>query len=177
MNSPSDDRIEFLIRDRLNQPRFLGLKLGETTPDRNAIRPFKEKSAQADPFGKFFEECGERLRAKGCESGGGRIADARIISVSRRRMRNEEKAGAMKGESATEIQSGKPEKARMRACVERAFARRAEPMEFSIGGAELAGAEGRVAMSNLCCDMRRLVFLERRMVAGRVCPESGNIPP
>ena len=68
-------------------------------------------------------------------------------------------------------------RSKIRACVERAFARRKGPMEFSIGGVGMVRAEGRIAMVNLGHDMRRLIRLERRMAAGRVCPEFGNSPP
>lgn len=50
-------------------------------------------------------------------------------------------------------------------------------MDFLIGGVGLVRAEGRVAMANLGYDMRRLICLERRMVAERVCPEFGNGGP
>ena len=68
-------------------------------------------------------------------------------------------------------------RSKKRACVERAFGRRKGPMDFSIGGVGLARAEARIATVNICHDMRRAVFLGRRMAAGRVCPEFGNSPP
>ena len=111
MNNPSDDRIEFMIRDRPSRLRFLGFSLGETMPDGKTIRLFREKPAKAGAFEKLFEEFGELLRAKGCESGSGRIADATVVSSPRRRMTDEERAGAKKGESASRIRD-KPEKAR-----------------------------------------------------------------
>ena len=68
-------------------------------------------------------------------------------------------------------------RSKMRACVERVFAQRKGPMEFSVRNVGLSLAEGRVGMVDICHNMRRLVFLERRMTAGRVCPEYGNSLP
>ena len=39
----SDERMEFLIRDRLSWLRFLGFDLGAPTPDRNTIWTFRER--------------------------------------------------------------------------------------------------------------------------------------
>ena len=64
------------------------------------------------------------------------------------------------------VSGANAKRSRMRACVERAFARRKGSMEFSIGGVGLIRAEGRIAMANLGHDMRRLICLERRMAAG-----------
>ena len=57
-------------------------------------------------------------------------------------------------------------RSKMRACVERAFADRKGPMDFTIRSVGLVRAEGRIAMTNLGCNMRRLICLERRMSAG-----------
>jgi len=39
----SDARMEFMIRDRLSWMRFLGLSLGDRTPDENTIRHFRNR--------------------------------------------------------------------------------------------------------------------------------------
>ena len=101
-----------MILDRIGRLRFLGFKLGETMPDRNAIRLFREKPAKAGAFRRLFDDCEEQFRAKGREPGKGRTADATVVSAPRRRMTDEEKAGAKKGESASRIWSDKPSKAR-----------------------------------------------------------------
>ena len=51
MNNLSDEGIERMIPDRIGRLRFLGFQLGETIPDRNTIRPFREKPAKAGAFG------------------------------------------------------------------------------------------------------------------------------
>ncbi len=43
----SDERMEFLIRDRLSWLRFLGFDLGAPTPDRNTIWTFRERLIRA----------------------------------------------------------------------------------------------------------------------------------
>ena len=292
MNNLSDDRIEFMIRDRLSWLRFLGFSLGETMPDGKTIWLFREKLTNAGAFEKLFEEFGELLRARGYESRSGQIADATVVSSPRQRMTDEERARAKKGESASQIWD-KPEKARqkdvdarwtmkrvkmrkidrdgksgegggllcemkhgyknhvsidrkwrfvrcwsatdaarhdghelenildmgnscktvwadsaylsakneamleekgfksqihrkkpkgkpmprhvsganakrskMRACVEHVFADQKGPMEFTIRSVGLVRAEGRIAMTNLGYNMRRLICIERRMSAG-----------
>jgi hypothetical protein len=42
----SDARMEFVIRDRLSWQRFLGLSLGDRTPDENTIRRFRNRLAE-----------------------------------------------------------------------------------------------------------------------------------
>ena len=114
MNSLSDERIEYMILDRLGRLRFLGFRLGETMPGEKTIRLFRGKPAKAGAFEKFFQDCDKQLRAKGCEPRKGQMADAAAVSAPRQRMTDEEKAGAKKGESASRIRD-KPEKARRKA--------------------------------------------------------------
>ncbi len=42
MHSLSDERCEYLIKDRLSFMRFLGLSLADAVPDANTICPFRE---------------------------------------------------------------------------------------------------------------------------------------
>ena len=48
----SDERTEYLIRDRLSFMRFLGLGLADTVPDANTIWTFREALTQARIVGK-----------------------------------------------------------------------------------------------------------------------------
>ena len=57
-------------------------------------------------------------------------------------------------------------RSKMRACVEHVFAQQKGPMDFSIRSVGLARAEGRIATANICYNMRRAVFLGRRLAAG-----------
>ena len=63
---------------------------------------------------------------------------------------------------------------KMRTCVERSFAYRKGPMEFTIRSVGLVRAEGRIAMTNLGYNIRRLICLERRMSAGSDFLTSGK---
>ena len=101
MNNLSDERIQYMILDRISWLRFLDFKLGETIPDRNTIWLFREKLTKAGAFEKLFQEYDEQLRAKGYEARSGQIADATVVSAPRQRMTDEERARAKKGESAS----------------------------------------------------------------------------
>ena len=48
----SDERTEYLIRDRLSFMRFLGLGLADTVPDANTIWGFREALTRARISGK-----------------------------------------------------------------------------------------------------------------------------
>ena len=50
----SDERMEFLIRDRLSWLRFLGFDLGARTPDRNTIWTFRERLIRAGAMDALF---------------------------------------------------------------------------------------------------------------------------
>jgi transposase, IS5 family len=47
MHSLSDERSEYLIKDRLSFMRFLGLGLADTVPDANTIWTFREALTRA----------------------------------------------------------------------------------------------------------------------------------
>ena len=59
MHNLSDERMEFLIRDRLSWLRFLGFEIGEPTPDqktillREKLDPGKADPGKADPVWCF----------------------------------------------------------------------------------------------------------------------------
>ena len=48
LNNVSDEKMEFYIRDRFSWLRFLGLTIGEPTPDRNTIWSFRERLTRAN---------------------------------------------------------------------------------------------------------------------------------
>jgi len=102
MHNPSDERMEFLIRDRL---------VNEPTPDRKTIRLFREKLTRAGAFRSLFAAFEEQIRSRGYRLTGGRIVDATPISAPRRRMTREEKECAKAGESASDIWSDVPARA------------------------------------------------------------------
>jgi transposase, IS5 family len=66
----SDERTEYLIRDRLSFMRFLHLGLGDTVPDANTIWTFREALTQARIADKpaievLFERFNAALAAAG----------------------------------------------------------------------------------------------------------------
>ena len=111
MHNLSDERMEFLIRDRFSWLRFLGFQIGEATPDQKTIWLFREKLTQAGAFKKLFAAFEDQLRARGYTSKGGQIVDASLIAAPRQRMTQEEKERAKAGESASDIWPEKPAKA------------------------------------------------------------------
>ena len=92
----SDERTEFLIKDRLSFMRFLGLGLADPVPDANTIWTFREALTRAEIDGRpaievLFARFDAALRAAGCLAMGGQIIDATIIACPKQRMTEEEK--------------------------------------------------------------------------------------
>jgi IS5 family transposase len=107
----SDERMEFLIRDRLSWLRFLGFDLGRPTPHENTIRSFRERLTKTGAIWRLFEDLDRQLRGAGYLAMGGQIVDATLVSAPRQRNTADEKAAITAGKSATEIWPGKPAKA------------------------------------------------------------------
>ena len=133
MHNLSDERMEFLIRDRLSWLRFLRFEIGEPTPDQKTIWPFREKLTQekltqekltqekltqSGAFKSLFAAFEEQLCERGYKPTGGQIVEATLVSAPRQRMKKEEK--------------------------------------------EQAKAAGRITMAKLSDNFRRLIFHERR---------------
>src|SRR6516164_10442707 len=82
----SDERTEYLIRDRLSFMRFLGLDLADTVPDANTIWTFREALTRAQLAGKpaieaLFERFDGALSAAGFLAMSGQIIDASIVAA------------------------------------------------------------------------------------------------
>ena len=107
----SDERMEFLIRDRLSWLRFLGFDLGAPTPDRNTIWTFRERLTKAGAIDELFVAFEGARRAAGYLPMGGQIVDATLVSAPRQRLTRSEKAAAKAGEPADAIWPGQPAKA------------------------------------------------------------------
>ena len=107
----SDERMEFLIRDRLSWLRFLGFDLGAPTPDRNTIWSFRERLVRAGAMDDLFAAFDGELRRCGYLAMGGQIVDATLVSASKQRNSNDEKAAIKAGKSAVEIWPDQPAKA------------------------------------------------------------------
>jgi len=96
-HSLSDERTEFLIKDRLSFMRFLGLGLADPVPDANTIWTFREALTRARIDGEpaiqvLFRAYEAALKAAGFLAMGGQIIDASIIAAPKQRNSEGEKA-------------------------------------------------------------------------------------
>ena len=97
MHSLSDERTEFLIRDRLSFMRFLGLGLADPVPDANTIWTFREALKKAGAIDGLFNRFDEVLRASGFLAMSGQIVDATIVAAPKQRNTIEEKKALKEG--------------------------------------------------------------------------------
>ena len=97
MHGLSDERAEFLIKDRLSFMRFLGLSLADTVPDANTIWTYREALTRAGAVDRLFARFDEALRAAGYLAMGGQIVDATIVAAPKQRNTEEEKAAIRDG--------------------------------------------------------------------------------
>jgi IS5 family transposase len=98
----SDERTEYLIRDRLSFMRFLRLGLGDTVPDANTIWTFREALTQARIGGKpaievLFDQFNATLTAAGFLAMSGQIIDASIVAAPKQRNSDGEKRDIKEG--------------------------------------------------------------------------------
>jgi len=110
-NNVSDERMEFLIRDRLSWLRFLDFDLGKPTPDENTIRVFRERLTDAGAIKALFDAFDRQLRGAGYLPMGGQIVDATLVGAPRQRNTDAEKAAIKEGKPANDIWPEKPSKA------------------------------------------------------------------
>ena len=73
LHNLSDERTEYLIRDRISFMRFLDLELEDPVPDATTIWLFREALAQAGLIDRLFERFGQHLEAEGYIARGGQI--------------------------------------------------------------------------------------------------------
>lgn len=97
MHALSDERTEFLIKDRLSFMRFLGLGLADPVPDANTIWTFREALKRADAIDGLFRQFDNALRASGFLAMSGQIVDATIVAAPKQRNTIDEKAAIRDG--------------------------------------------------------------------------------
>jgi IS5 family transposase len=95
-HSLSDERTEYLIKDRLSFMRFLGLSLANNVPDANSIWNFREALTRAMIEGKpaievLFKRFDAALSQAGFLAMGGQIIDATIVAAPKQRNTEAEK--------------------------------------------------------------------------------------
>ncbi|MGB5086222.1 MAG: transposase, partial [Methylocystis silviterrae] len=84
----SDERCEYLIKDRLSFMRFLGLGLADAVPDANTIWTFREALKTANAADVLFEQFDAALREAGFLAMSGQIVDATIVAAPKQRNTN-----------------------------------------------------------------------------------------
>lgn len=97
MHSLSDERCEYLIKDRLSFMRFLGLGLGDAVPDANTIWTFREALKVAEAIDALFARFDAALREAGFLAMSGQIVDATIVAAPKQRNTIEEKKAIKEG--------------------------------------------------------------------------------
>ena len=97
MHSLSDERAEYLIKDRLSFMRFLGLGLADAVPDANTIWTFREALKKAGAVDGLFRRFDEALRAAGFLAMSGQIVDATIVAAPKQRNTIPEKQAIKEG--------------------------------------------------------------------------------
>jgi len=112
-HSLSDERTEFLIKDRLSFMRFLGLGLADPVPDANTIWTFREALTRAQIESKpavevLFARFDAALRQAGFLAMSGQIIAASIVACPKQR--NTEEKRAIKEGRMPEGWSEKPAK-------------------------------------------------------------------
>ena len=101
-HSLSDERTEYLIKDRLSFMRFLGLSLAQSVPDANSIWNFREALTRAKIDGKpaievLFKRFDAALTKAGFLAMGGQIIDATIVGTPKQRNTEAEKKDIKEG--------------------------------------------------------------------------------
>ena len=117
-HSLSDERTEYLIKDRLSFMRFLGLGLADTVPDANTIWTFREALTRAKIQEKpaieiLFKRFDAALAAAGFLAMGGQIIDASIVAAPKQRNTEGEKRDIKEGRIPPEW-ANKPAKLRQK---------------------------------------------------------------
>jgi transposase, IS5 family len=113
MHALSDERCEYLIKDRLSFMRFLGLGLADPVPDANTIWSCREALKRAGAVDAPFARFDTTLRQAGYLAMGGQIVDASIVAAPKQRNTEAEKA-AIKAGHLPEGWSEKPAKLRQK---------------------------------------------------------------
>ncbi|GGC74351.1 hypothetical protein GCM10011504_59300 [Siccirubricoccus deserti] len=113
MHGLSDERCEYLIKDRLSFMRFLGLRLADPVPDANTIWAFREALKGAGAVERLFAQFDATLRAAGYLAMGGQIVDATIVAAPKQRNTEAERA-AIKARQVPEGWAEKPAELRQK---------------------------------------------------------------
>lgn len=107
----SDARMEFMIRDRLSWLRFLGLSLGDRTPDEKTIRHFRNRLTETGTLRRVMKAFDWQLQKKGYIPMSGQIVDASLVPAPRQRNTEGAREAIKSGKSGRDIWPDEPNKA------------------------------------------------------------------
>ena len=96
-NNTSDDNTEYMVNCRLDWQRFLGMELGEKSPDAKTIWLFKEQLGE-DGLRKLFDLFNEKLQGLEIVKREGSLIDASFVDVPKQRNNRDENAKIKSGE-------------------------------------------------------------------------------
>lgn len=85
----SDPQLEEQLRDRLSFRRFVGLGLGDATPDETSFVNFRKRLRETGHGSTLFDDVLGQLRAKGLVLKEGSLVDATIVEQSTGRKRED----------------------------------------------------------------------------------------
>jgi IS5 family transposase len=103
-NNIADDKTEYLINDRLSFQRFLGMELGEKSPDAKTIWLFKEQLGK-EGLRELFDLFNEHLSALGVVKREGSLVDATFVDVPKQRNSRDDNKKIKNGEIPEEWQT------------------------------------------------------------------------
>jgi IS5 family transposase len=92
LHNLADEKVEYLVRDRLSFMRFLGLQLEDRVPDGKSVWLFRERLKALGLFEGLFQAFHGQLAARGYEARSGQMIDATFVEVPRNRNTREENA-------------------------------------------------------------------------------------
>ena len=90
LNNLSDERMEFLLLDRLSYQRFCGLTQALNVPDRTTIWAFENRIGEAGATA-LFEGVTKQLLRKGFIARGGQMIDATLVPAPKQKISRKEK--------------------------------------------------------------------------------------
>lgn len=91
LNNLSDERMEFLLLDRLSYQRFCGLTQALKVPDRTTIWTFENRIGEAGAKA-LFDAVTRQLLKKGFIARGGQMIDATLVPAPKQKISRKEKA-------------------------------------------------------------------------------------
>lgn len=79
----SDEKMEYMVRDRFSWMDFLGFELGKATPDENTIRHFRNHLTETGTLSLVHEFFERQLLENDIFPKGGQIVDGTLVEVPR----------------------------------------------------------------------------------------------